>query len=215
VAEAMYAAGFRWLLCGFESAHPRILRNINKKATLDDNTKMLRIAHKHGLKVKALMSLGHPGESAETIWATKDWLLEEKPDDFDATVITVYPGTPYYDRATQLAGRIYKYEFHGDVLYSEDVDFTTNQQFYKGKPGEYRAFVFTDYLSSDELVQMRDDLEAEVREKLGIPYPSAASAIRFEHSMGQQLPASIFRRSNASQFHNVSSQPPALNAAGA
>ena len=59
-AEAMYAAGFRWLLCGFESAHPIILRNINKKATRSDNTTMLRIAHKHGLKVKALMSVGHP-----------------------------------------------------------------------------------------------------------------------------------------------------------
>ena len=59
-AEALYAAGFRWLLCGFESGDERILRNIHKRATREDNTKMLCTAHNHGLKVKALMSIGHP-----------------------------------------------------------------------------------------------------------------------------------------------------------
>ena len=44
-AEALYDAGFRWLLCGFEAAHPRILRNINKKATVEDNSRMLETAH--------------------------------------------------------------------------------------------------------------------------------------------------------------------------
>src|SRR5260221_7923106 len=36
-AQAMYQAGFRWVLCGFEAASPRILDNINKRATLEDN----------------------------------------------------------------------------------------------------------------------------------------------------------------------------------
>ena len=63
LASAMYQAGFRWILCGFESAHPRILTNIRKRATLEDNTRVLEIAQRHGLKVKVLMSIGHPGES--------------------------------------------------------------------------------------------------------------------------------------------------------
>jgi len=194
-AESMYAAGFRWLLCGFESAHPRILRNINKKATLDDNTRMLRIAHKYGLKVKALMSVGHPGESEETIHATRDWLLKEKPDEFDCTVITVYPGTPYYDSAVRspLCDSIYRYEINGDALYSEDVDFNGGLQYYKGKPGEYQAFVWTDYVDQEKLVLLRDELEQEVRSKLGIPYQVGAPALRYEHSMGQSLPPSILR----------------------
>ena len=150
-AASMYAAGFRWLLCGFESAHPRILHNINKKATLEDNTRMLRTAHKYGLKVKALMSMGHPGESEETICATRDWLLEEKPDDFDCTVITVYPGTPYFDKAVAVGDRTYKYEFNGEALYSFDTDFSTEQAYYKGKPGEYEAFVWTEYLTREKL----------------------------------------------------------------
>lgn len=193
-AEAMYAAGFRWLLCGFEAAHPRILRNINKKATVDDNTRMLRTAHKHGLKVKALMSIGHPAESEKTVSALKDWLLTEKPDDFDITVITVYPGTPYHDSATDLEPPVYVFETHGDRLYWEDVDFMQEAAFYKGKPGEYHAFVWTDYLTRERLAQLRDEAEAEVRDKLGIPYPSAAASLLYEHSVGMNLPASILRR---------------------
>jgi anaerobic magnesium-protoporphyrin IX monomethyl ester cyclase len=191
-AEAMYAAGFRWLLCGFESGHPKILRNINKKATLEDNTRMLQIAHKHGLKVKALMSIGHPGESEETVYATRDWLLQQRPDDFDLTCITVYPGTPYYDGAVP-CGESWRYEYFGDALYSVDVDFTKDAAFYKGMAGEYKSFVWTDYLTARELVGLRDEVEGRVRYKLGIPYPTAAAALNYEHSVGQSLPQSILR----------------------
>ena len=196
-AESMYAAGFRWLMCGFESAHPRILKNIAKNATQDDNTRMLRIAHKAGIKVKALMSVGHPGESEETILATRDWLLEEKPDEFDVTIITVYPGTPYFDEAVCIGEPVYKFETNGDALYSENTDFHLDQAYYKGRPGDYHAFVWTDYISREKIATMRDEVEHEVRTKLGIPYASSAAAINFEHSMGQHLPSNILKTSAA------------------
>ena len=91
-AEVLHEAGFNWLLCGFESGSPRILRNIRKMATTEDNSRMLQIAHQYGIRVKALMSVGHAGESPETIAETEQWLIDERPDEFDATVITVYPG---------------------------------------------------------------------------------------------------------------------------
>lgn len=192
-AEALYAAGFRWLLCGFESAHPRILKNINKKATVEDNTLMLQTAHKYGLKVKALMSFGHPGESPETIEATKQWLLKEKPDDFDCSIITTYPGCPYYDNAKLLGDSVYAYEFNGDKLYSRDVNFATDAMYYKGRPGDYKSYVWTDYISPEDLVRLRDEVEKEVRDALNIPYNAGQAALRYEHSMGMGLPPSILR----------------------
>jgi hypothetical protein len=47
--------------------------------------------------VKALMSIGHPGESEETAWRFA--VAGRRVDDFDCTIITVYPSTPYYDYA--------------------------------------------------------------------------------------------------------------------
>jgi radical SAM superfamily enzyme YgiQ (UPF0313 family) len=193
-AEAMYRAGFRWLLTGFESGSPRILTNINKKANRAENTRAVEIAKKHGLKVKALMSIGHPGESEQTAMETHDWLMEVHPDDFDVTIITTYPGTPYYDFARPHPDRkdvwVYTYEKTGDKLYSIEVDYNEVADYYKGDPdGGYKAYVFTDYLSPEELVGMRDFVERDVRSKLNIPFNAGAPALRYEHSMGQMGPA--------------------------
>lgn len=202
-AAAMYRAGFRWVLCGFEAASPRILKNINKKATLEDNTRVIEIARRHGLKIKALMSVGHPGESEETIMAVRDWLLEVKPDDFDCTVITTYPGTPYYDEAIPNSEKpgIFTYvcKETGDRLHAYEVDFTEIAEYYKGDPeGGYHSYVFTDHLSAERLVELRDRVEKEVRQKLSIPFNAGKPAVRYEHSMGQgMLPPFILRKGAA------------------
>ncbi len=197
-AEAMYAAGFRWILVGFESGSPRMLKNMNKKVTREENTRCLEIAKKHGLKVKALMSLGHPGESEETVAETVDWLLKNKPNDFDITIITTYPGTSYYDLATPSEEPdtwVYIYKKTGDRLYSIEIDYRFTSDYYKGDPdGGYQSFVFTDYLTREQLVDLRNETEAEVRKELGIPFNPTSPAVKYEHSMGQcLLPKYILR----------------------
>ena len=205
-AAAMYEAGFRWILVGFESGHPRILENIQKKASREDNSRCMEIARRHGLKVKALMSLGHPGESEETIRATRDWLVEVRPDDFDATVITTYPGTPYFDEAVETSAGIWTYtcEKTRDRLHSVEVDYRQVAEYYKGAPGNYTAFVYTDDLTSEQLVSCRDWLESDVRKTLSIPFNSANQGLKYEHSMGQStLPPTILRTSQpTSRIHN-------------
>ena len=198
-AGLMYRAGFRWILVGFESGSPRILENIQKKATREQNSKCMQYARDNGLKVKALMSIGHAGESAETIQDTKDWLLQEKPDDFDCTVISTYPGTDYYDLAIETSPGVWTFTAPrtGDRLHSYEVDFNKVAEYYKGIPGEYTSYVFTDYLKAEEIAQMRDSLEADVRGKLGIEYNHGAPGVQYEHSMGQSgLPSNILRTSD-------------------
>lgn len=184
-ADAMYQAGFRWILVGFETGDERVLVNINKKATKQQNTRCLEYAKRAGLKVKALMSLGHPGESHATIDATRDWLLATQPDDFDLTVITCYPGTPYYDHAVphSVDGEWVYTCPTGDRLYQQDVDYTTTMDYYKGVPGTgYHSYVYTDSLSGADLVQRRDQVDLEVRQTLRLPAPGQNL---YEHTMGQ------------------------------
>lgn len=198
-AEAMREAGFLWILTGFESGSPRILQNINKKATQDENTRCIDIARRHGLKVKALMSVGHPGESFETLNATKQWLIDTRPADFDVSIITCYPGTPYYDQAvphTRAGEWVYTHPKNGDRLYQLEVDYTRVANYYKGDPDAgYCSYVYTDELSPTVLVAERDKLERELRQTLGIPFNASAASVRYEHSMGQmgKLPANILR----------------------
>ena len=187
-AHLMYKAGFRWLLTGFESASPEILANMNKRATVEENSRCMEIAKASGLKVKALMSLGHPGESQATAEMTRDWLLQVKPDDFDISLITVYPGTPYYDDAIahpQLE-HVWVYTYNEANLYSREIDYRTVSDYYKGDPDiGYESYVYTDYLQPGEIVKLRNNIDREVRHQLNIPYPTSTPATRYEHSMGQ------------------------------
>ena len=197
-AISMRRAGFRWLLCGFEAAHPRILTNINKRSSLEDNDRCVGFAKKHDLKVKALMSVGHPGEGEESILSIRDWLIRSQVDDFDCTVITTYPGTPYYDLAVPHPSMpdvwTYTQPTTGDRLHAYELDYTTSANYYKGNPdGGYQAFVFTDQLSSKRIVELRNQVEVDVRATLGIPFNHSAAAMRYEHSMGQGLPDFIHR----------------------
>jgi anaerobic magnesium-protoporphyrin IX monomethyl ester cyclase len=53
--------------------------------------------------------------------------------------------------------------------------------------------VFTDHLSAEQLVILRDMVERDVRKALNIPFNAGAPALRYEHSMGQGLPDFIHR----------------------
>ena len=126
-AAAMYRAGFRWLLTGFESGDERILKNIKKMASRADNTRAVEIAKRHNLKVKALMSIGHAGETLQTVENTKNWLLEVEPEEFDCTIITTYPGSPYFDEAVKVGKNyVYTSDITGDKLYQSTIDYTSN-----------------------------------------------------------------------------------------
>jgi len=203
-ATAMYHAGFRWILAGFESGSPRILNNINKSATRDDNTRCVDYAKSAGLKVKALMSLGHPGESSASVYDTQAWLLDVQPEDFDVTIITTYPGSPYYDNAREERKGIWTYRtLGGDALHQYDIDYAEIADYYKGDPnGGYRAYVYTDYLSAEQLVTSRDRVETAVRDALHVPFNLGLPAVHFEHSMGQGLPANIFRTTRLLHDHS-------------
>jgi radical SAM superfamily enzyme YgiQ (UPF0313 family) len=201
-AHEMYAAGFRVVLSGFESGDDRILKNIRKNATKDDNTRVIEYCRKAGLKIKALMSVGHSGESPETIENTKNWLIENKPDYFDLTSISPYLGSPYFDEASQSSENkdvwIYTDPKSGDRLYQKTVNYESDVHSYKGIPGEYVSYCWTDYLSSEQIVKLRDETEREVRNKLNIPYDTAIASRQYEHSMGSSaniLPEWILRSS--------------------
>jgi len=166
-ASLMFKAGFRWLLIGFESGSDRILKNMNKNTNVKQNTNSFRIARNHGLKVKALMSIGHPGESIDSIKETSDWVNQVKPDEVDFTIITLYPGSKYFDESIyDKSINKWIYEKNGERLYSDDVNFINDSCFYKSKIGEYTSYIETDYLSKFDLIEYRNKLEQITKEKL-------------------------------------------------
>lgn len=200
-AAAMKKAGFKEICVGFESGSPRILRNVKKQATVEQNTACVEIAKKYNLRIKAFCSIGHAGETEETIRQTSDWLLAVGVDDFDMTIISTFPGTPYYDDAVHHHDDIWVYSTpeNGDKLYSQEIDYTQTAEYYKGQIEDgYRSYVYTDALSREDIVRLRDREERDIRKKLNIPFYQTKAAILYDHSMGQIPSQILYRNPNLS-----------------
>lgn len=196
-AKAMYTAGFRIVLSGVESGSDQMLTVIQKRTTAEINARCVRLAHDAGLQFKALMSLGHAGESQKTVEESIAWVLREQPDDVDWTVITQYPGSPYFDQSEPLEGQHGSWVYRakgGEKLYSRELDYAKDAEFYKGVAGSYVSYVWTDHLSAEDLVRVRDDAERITRRALGLSPVLAIQAEQVEHSMGQ-LPPNVLKDS--------------------
>lgn len=203
-AALMYQSGFKILLSGVESGSDQMLQAMKKHTSREINSHLVTIAHDAGLKVKALMSLGHPGESQETVEESKEWVVSNlwpKWDDVDWTVITQYPGSPYFDHSVyDQEKQAWVYTFitpKGEELrlYSREADFSKDSHYYKGVPGQYEVYVWTDHLTKEQLGKLRDKAEEETRTALGLAPVTNVEALQFEHSMGQGLPENILRQS--------------------
>ena len=161
-AILMFEAGFRWLLVGFESGSDKMLKNMNKGCTVEDNTRCFDFARNSGLKIKALMSIGHPGETLESVEETIEWLKQVRPDEIDVSIVSVYPGSNYFDKSINDNGVLKYINDRGDVLYINNIDFLNESNFYKSKSDGYVSFVHTEELSRQDIVEQRLRIENSI-----------------------------------------------------
>lgn len=158
-------AGFKVVAIGAESGSSKILKNMMKKATKEQNTRVLEWASDFGILTKTIISLGHPGESEQTLRETEAWLDEVQPGDLNFTIVSALPSSAYFDEAVLCKGVwTYTCPESGDRLYDRGVNWDEEVHFFHGDPaGHYRPTVYTDYLSSDDLVHWHRCFEQKYR----------------------------------------------------
>jgi len=136
----MADSGCYEILFGIESGSNQILKNIRKHETREQHINAVILSKIAGIRVKALMIVGLPGETPETIQESKSFIQAAEPDDLDVTVLSVYKGCDIYNNPD-------RYE----LTFSDPT-------WYKGKPGEYPCSVETPAMKSDEIVEAREML---------------------------------------------------------
>ncbi|HZD42657.1 MAG TPA: radical SAM protein, partial [Methanomicrobiales archaeon] len=94
--QAMKSANCRLLIAGFESGSDAILRSIKKGITTDQIRHFSADARRAGMMVHGDFIVGLPGETKETIEATKRLIWEIRPDILQVAVATPFPGTEFY-----------------------------------------------------------------------------------------------------------------------
>ncbi|MBN1493448.1 MAG: B12-binding domain-containing radical SAM protein [Candidatus Omnitrophica bacterium] len=151
---------------GSESGSQKILNLINKGTTVEQNMRYVELCNKYGVKVKAFILLGLPGEDKATIKATRDYmkfLMNNRfinrfgrriTNDFDITIYFPYKGTRIRD---DIDNGSQEY----DLFLACDPD--SMNGVYKGKCGASEATISTSSLRRDEIVSIQKELLAEFK----------------------------------------------------
>lgn len=132
---------------GIETGSQTILSKNMKGSSVVQNSNALFTLKKYGIRSKAFMIVGLPGETHKTVEETKKWLRIAKPDDVDISIFQPLPGSNIFKNPGKF-----------------DIDFFYNtHNWYKGKPGEYETTVTTEVLSSTDIIKYRDEMEKEFK----------------------------------------------------
>ena len=148
VCELLKKMGVVEVGIGIESGSDEILSRNMKGTTRKQNTRAVRRLHDNGIRAKAFLIVGLPGESNQTVIETGDWITEAKPDDIDLSVFQPMPGSRIFSDPEKWG---IKFEYNGKPMW------------YKGKPGEYEPIASTEHLSGAEILEWRDLLEQEFK----------------------------------------------------
>ena len=135
---------------GVESGADKILDKNIKKTSRKMNTQAVKLLHKHGIRAKAFLIVGLPGETPETIEKTSSWIQEAKPDDVDISIFQPLPGSVIFNDPESWG---IKFKYDG------------KPQWYKGQPGKYDSTVNTGRLSAQRIIAYRALLEATYKDQ--------------------------------------------------
>ena len=94
---AMKNGGCKEIVYGIESGSNKILGNLQKGTTVEQNAKAIELTKKVGIPCKAAVIVGSPGETWETVNETIKFIEEHTPDKGILCVFTPYPGSAAWE----------------------------------------------------------------------------------------------------------------------
>ncbi len=130
--------------------------------TPEINAEAAKMIMNAGLRYKAFTMIGSPGETHEDVQKTIGWLKDVQPDGFDISILSPYPGSSIYNESTP-STKYDGFDREHEGLYFKQIDYSKEDSFYKGKPGEYTCHVRTDDLSAKDILKLRDEMESGLK----------------------------------------------------
>ncbi|MEY2936877.1 MAG: hypothetical protein RL033_7626 [Pseudomonadota bacterium] len=102
--RAMRLAGCQRLSLGVESGSAQILKNIDKKISVEQILRSTALAKSYGIQVRYYMMLGNRGETLETFHETLRFLERAQPHQYIFSCLSIYPGTIDFQDAERSGG---------------------------------------------------------------------------------------------------------------
>ena len=139
--KAMRETNCLVVVVGFESGSDVMLENMKKGITVERSRRFIQDARRAGMPVHGNFVIGLPGETWETIAATKRFIKEASSDAITVAVATPFPGTEFYEQAKN----------NGSLLEENPSEFLDEQ-------GHQKAIISYPELSNKEIVQTVDKI---------------------------------------------------------
>lgn len=152
-AKLLGENGCKEIAFGHETGSQKILDNIRKRTTIQQNYDSIKYAKKHGMNVKSFILLGLPGENRKTLKETEWFIQTAGMDDFQCAIYYPYKGTQIRDNIDKKKNLV-DIQFMGEGLGA-----------YGQKGGNTESVVRTSDLSQHELLQFRDYLVDKYKPK--------------------------------------------------
>lgn len=96
LAKKMKAAGCYNVAIGIESANNNVLKQINKKTTIEDIEKGIRIFRNAGIEVLGQFVIGSPNDTYETVVESINWARDSECDFVNFYSVLPFKGTPQW-----------------------------------------------------------------------------------------------------------------------
>jgi len=122
--ELMVKSGCLGLVIGFESISPQCISEMNKftnkKASDSMYEKEIKELRKWGLQTWAAFTVGHDGDTVESIRATCDFAIKNKFTFAAFNILMPYPNTPLYEKMKKEGRLLYdgKWWLHEDYRFN-------------------------------------------------------------------------------------------------
>lgn len=97
----MKQAGINWVFMGFESGSDAVLKDVNKKQTVEQIKKANGIVHDTGIHIGGNYVFGLPEDTEETMAQTLDLAKELNTEYANFFLLMPYPGTKYHEIARE------------------------------------------------------------------------------------------------------------------
>lgn len=134
-------SGLREVIYGVESGSQKILNNIHKEISVQQQRAAILATKNAGIRVKASVIVGLPGETWNTVHETIKFLQDTRPDFLDCNILSVYKGSDIYEHPG-----------------SYDIEFAEGG-FFKGRESECASLVRTSGMADYEIEKARRDIK--------------------------------------------------------
>jgi radical SAM superfamily enzyme YgiQ (UPF0313 family) len=163
---------------GVESGSPRILKNIKKGQNVERIEEAFRLAHEAGIKPRAYLMVGNPGEDETTIRETAELMKKIKPyDTLSAQILWVLPDTENYEMAKSKG------------IITDDYWLANNSMMYYTVEHTVEELKTLRDLLMMELVKNRDDFgayAAYLLKKTYYRFPTLQKLRRWKRQLGEK-----------------------------